>query len=42
MREQRVFFGLDYDFIEDDIARLNDKARYMQLLARHRKDVMNN
>jgi hypothetical protein len=42
MREQRIFFGLDYDFIEDDIARLKDKVRYMQLLARHRRDVMNN
>ncbi|HEX3269146.1 MAG TPA: hypothetical protein VHR15_00760 [Ktedonobacterales bacterium] len=42
MREQRVFLGLDYDFIQDDIARLKDKVRYMQLLARRRKDVMNN
>ena len=42
MREQRIFLGLDYDFIEDDIARLKDKVRYMQLLARRRKDVMNN
>jgi hypothetical protein len=41
MREQRVFVGLDYDFIEDDIARLKDKVRYMQLLPRHRRDVMN-
>jgi hypothetical protein len=42
MREQRVFFGLDYDYIEDDVARLKDKVRYMQLLAQHRGDVMNN
>jgi hypothetical protein len=42
MREQRIFFGLDYDFIEDDIARLKDKVRYLQLLARRRRDVMNN
>jgi hypothetical protein len=42
MREQRIFLGLDYDFIEDDIARLKDKVRYMQLLARHRRDVMSN
>ena len=42
MREQRIFFGLDYDFIEDDIAHLKGKVRYMQLLAQHRRDVMNN
>lgn len=42
MREQRIFFGLDYDFIEDDIAHLKGKVRYMKLLAQHRRDVMNN
>ena len=42
MREQRIFFGLDYDYIEDDIAHLEGKVRYMQLLAQHRKEVRNN
>ena len=42
MREQRIFFGLDYDFIEDDIAHLKGKVRYMKLLAQHRRAVMNN
>jgi hypothetical protein len=36
MREQRIFFGLDYDYLEDDIAHLKGKVRYMQLLAQHR------
>jgi hypothetical protein len=30
MRDQRIFFGLDYDFIEDEIAHLKGKARYMR------------
>lgn len=42
MREQRIFFGLDYDYIEDDIAHLKGKVRYMKLLAQHRKEVRNN
>ena len=42
MREQRIFFGLDYDYIEDDIAHLEGKVRYMKLLAQHRKEVRNN
>jgi hypothetical protein len=41
MREQRLFFGLDYDYIKDDIAHLKGKVRYMQLLAQ-RTDVSNN
>jgi hypothetical protein len=39
MREQRLFFGLDYDYLEEDIAHLKGKVRYMQLLARHRREV---
>jgi hypothetical protein len=39
MREQRLFFGLDYDYLEDDIAHLKGKVRYMQLLAQHRREV---
>jgi len=39
MREQRFFFGLDYDYLEDDIAHLKGKVRYMQLLAQHRREV---
>ena len=42
MREQRIFFGLDYDYIEDDIAHLKGKVRYMKLLAQHRREVRNN
>jgi hypothetical protein len=42
MREQRIFLGLDYDYIEDDIARLKDKVRYMKLLAQHRRNVLHN
>jgi hypothetical protein len=42
MREQRIFFGLDYDYIEDDIAHLKGKVRYMKLLAQHRMEVGNN
>jgi hypothetical protein len=41
MREQHIFFGLDYDYIEDDIAHLKGKVRYMQLLAQHRREVIN-
>jgi hypothetical protein len=41
MREQRIFFGLDYDYIEDDIAHLKGKVRYMELLAQRRREVMN-
>jgi hypothetical protein len=39
MREQRIFFGLDY--IEDDIAHLKGKVCYMELLAQRRREVMN-
>jgi hypothetical protein len=39
MRERRLFFGLDYDYLEDDIAHLKGKVRYMQLLAQHRREV---
>jgi len=39
MREQRLFFGLDYDYLEEDIAHLKGKMRYMQLLAQHRREV---
>ena len=39
MREQRLFFGLDYDYLEEDIAHLKGKVRYMQLLAQHRREV---
>ena len=42
MREQRIFFGLDYDYVEEDIAHLKGKVRYMKLLAQHRKEVRNN
>jgi hypothetical protein len=42
MREQRIFFGLDYDYIEDDIAHLKGKVRYMQFLAQHRMEVGKN
>jgi hypothetical protein len=39
MREQRIFFGLDYDYLEDGIARVASKARYMKVLAQHRDEV---
>jgi hypothetical protein len=39
MREQRLFFGLDYDYLEEDIAHLKGKVRHMQLLAQHRREV---
>ena len=39
MREQRLFFGLDYDYLEEDIAHLKGKVRYMQLLAQQRREV---
>jgi hypothetical protein len=42
MREQRIFFGLDYDYLEDDIAHLKGKVRYMQLRAQHRVEVGHN
>ncbi len=42
MREQRIFFGLDYDYVEEDIAHLKGKVRYMKLLAQHRREVRNN
>lgn len=35
MREQRIFWGLDYEYIEDDIARVASKTRYMKSLADH-------
>jgi len=34
-RAQHVFWGLDYDYLEDDIARVASKARYMKLLSDH-------
>jgi hypothetical protein len=42
MREQRVFWGLDYEYIQDDIARMADKVRYMKLLAEHLGGVTRN
>jgi hypothetical protein len=42
MREQHIFFGLDYDYVEEDIAHLKGKVRYMKLLVQHRKEVRNN
>jgi hypothetical protein len=42
MREQRIFFGLDYDYLAEDIAQLEGKARYMKLLAQHRMEVGKN
>ena len=36
MREQHIFFGLEYQCLEDDIAHLKGTVRYMQLLALHR------
>ena len=39
MREQRLFFGLDYEYLEEDIAHLKGKVRYMQLLAQQRREV---
>jgi hypothetical protein len=41
MREQRIFFGLDYDYIEDDIAHLKGKVCYIELLAQRRREMMN-
>jgi hypothetical protein len=42
MRERRIFFGLDYDYLEDDIAHLKGKVRYMKLLAQHRMEAGKN
>jgi hypothetical protein len=42
MREQRIFFGLDYDYLDDDIAHLKGKVRYMKLLAQHRREARHN
>jgi hypothetical protein len=42
MRAQHVFWGLDYEYIEDDIARVASKARYMMQLADHLDGVSRN
>jgi hypothetical protein len=42
MRAQHVFWGLDYDYLEDDIARVASKARYMKALADHLDRVSRN
>jgi hypothetical protein len=35
MRKQRIFLGVDYDYLMDDVAHLTGKVRYMKLLAEH-------
>jgi hypothetical protein len=42
MGDQRIFFGLDYDYREKDIAHLKGKVRYMKLLADHLDSVSRN
>ncbi len=35
MRKSHTFFGLEYSYVEDDIAHVIGKLRYMKLLAEH-------
>src|SRR5262249_50826013 len=39
MRAQHIFWSLDTEYLEDDIAHVANKARYMKLLADHRDGV---
>jgi hypothetical protein len=33
MREQRIYFGFEYGYVEDDIAHIRSRLRYMKALA---------
>ena len=35
MRKSHIFLGLEYGYIEEDIAHVTNKVRYMKLLAEH-------
>jgi hypothetical protein len=37
MRQQRVHFGLEYDYPDSDIKQLVSKLRYMQRIAQRRE-----
>jgi hypothetical protein len=42
MRKQHIFWGLDYEYTQDDIARVANKVRFMQRLAQRRREGANN
>jgi len=35
-RERRIFFGLTYDYVDEDIAQVLGRLRYMQLVLEHK------
>jgi hypothetical protein len=42
MRKSHIFLGLEYGYIEDDIAHVTNKVRYMKLLAEHNTKASRN
>jgi hypothetical protein len=42
MRKSHIFLGLEYGYIEDDIAHVTNKVRYMKLLAEHHTKASRN
>jgi hypothetical protein len=38
-RAQRLSFGLDYNHLDDDVARLLGRLRYMELIAQRHQDA---
>jgi hypothetical protein len=42
MHESRIFLGLEYDFIQEDIAHVTGKLRHMKLLAEHHTKASRN
>jgi hypothetical protein len=38
-RAQRLSFGLDYNHLDDDIARLIGRLRFMELMAQRHQDA---
>jgi hypothetical protein len=42
MHESRIFLGLEYDFIQEDIAHVTAKLRHMKLLAEHHTKASRN
>ena len=39
LRKQRVSFGLDYNYVDDDIAHVTSKLRYLKRLAERRESA---
>jgi hypothetical protein len=39
MRKQRISFGLDYNHVDDDIAHVTSKLRYLKRLAERREQA---